>query len=70
MPDTLAPASCRVARKVDASPGALWSFHRRLLDEDAAKGGQPVPVGTDADAVRELVESHHKLVSDFHVARG
>jgi Zn-dependent protease len=68
-PDLLAPAAVRVERRVGASAAELWAHHKSVLAAEEAAGRSVVAIPDD-QAVRELVERHHRAVRDFHLARG
>lgn len=67
-PDMLAPPSCPVHREVGASADRLWELHQRHVQENWS-AGSVVPVRDERD-LTEMVESHHRVVRDFHVERG
>ena len=64
--DLAAPKCCTVLRKVNATPGALWSAHQGALHKAKA---QPAAVAP-GKALRVSLERHHAAVRDFHVGRG
>ena len=64
--DLAAPKSCTIVRKVNATPGALWSAHQGALHKAKA---QPAAVAP-GKALRVSVERHHAAVREFHVGRG
>ncbi len=67
-PDLLAPPSCQVVRDVGASAGRLWESHQRELHEQPPSA--PVVPIRDPNELAEAVETHHRVVRDFHVERG
>ena len=63
----LPPPQCRQAWRVGAAPAELWQGHQAAV---AQLRGITQVTAASRDAVLDLVERHHQLVSTFHLKRG
>ncbi len=67
-PDMVAPETVQMNRMYRAKSGALWEAHQQLTARLTDRR-MIAPVRSREDLVN-LTEQHHRLVRDFHLARG
>ena len=64
-----APPQMHVTAQTGTSAEALWQLHQAAVQRRiVASGAQPVPA-SGREQVLALVERHHAIVRDFHLAR-
>lgn len=66
--DMLAPRTCRIVRRRDASPADLLKLHEQALGSDPAIRRR-MPASA-RDQALDVAERLHEAVRDFHVKRG
>lgn len=69
-PDWLSPPTIQVIRRPDLAPSVLLKIHEDALGNKSRDGSYLSSSATDLVTAREVTESHHAALRDFHLHRG